>query len=147
MVGCCSAGVDCIKYYFFYGLNVTTLLLWRKLQSINFQECHFCILSWWRTLWIQPIKVRLLYCIINMCCSCISYFVYLSNGSNAEDPTCGIQKWISRKEVAIYNPVSPHIVLMRTNVIHLLNRVSEHDFLTFFVQHRTKCKPMHFEQG
>ena len=38
------------------------------------------------------------------------------------------------------SPVSLHIVLMRTNVIHLLNRVSEHDSLTVFVLHRTKCK-------
>ena len=26
-----------------------------------------------------------------------------------------------------------------------MNRVPEHDFQTFFVIHRTKCKPMHFE--
>ena len=26
-----------------------------------------------------------------------------------------------------------------------MNRVPEHVFLTFFVLHRTKCKPMHFE--
>ena len=38
------------------------------------------------------------------------------------------------------SPVSLHIVLMRTNVINLLNRVPEHDSLTFFVLHRTKCK-------
>ena len=42
---------------------------------------------------------------------------------------------------------SRHIVLMRTNVIRLLNRVPEHDLTTFFVLHRTNCKPMHFEQG
>ena len=35
---------------------------------------------------------------------------------------------------------------MRTNVINLLNRVPEHDSLTFFVLHRTQCKAMHFEQ-
>ena len=34
---------------------------------------------------------------------------------------------------------------MSTNVINLLNRVPEHDSLTFFVLHRIKCKPMHFE--
>ena len=34
--------------------------------------------------------------------------------------------------------VSPHIVLMRTNVIDLLNRVPEHDCLTFF--HATQNK-------
>ena len=33
---------------------------------------------------------------------------------------------------------------MRTNV-NLLNRVPEHDSPTFFVLHRTKCKPMHSE--
>ena len=38
------------------------------------------------------------------------------------------------------SPVSRHIVLMRTNVINLLNRVPEHDSLTFFVLHRMKCK-------
>ena len=43
--------------------------------------------------------------------------------------------------------MSHHIVVMRTNVIHLLNRVPEHDSLTFFVLHRMKCKAMHFEQG
>ena len=31
------------------------------------------------------------------------------------------------------------------NVINLLNRFPEHDCLTFFVLHRMKCKPMHFE--
>ena len=40
------------------------------------------------------------------------------------------------------SPVSRHIVLMHTNVINLLNRVPEHDSLTFFVLHRTKCKLM-----
>ena len=39
-----------------------------------------------------------------------------------------------------HSPVSRHIVLMRTNVINLLNRVPEYDSLTFFVLHRTKCK-------
>ena len=34
---------------------------------------------------------------------------------------------------------------MRTNVINLLNRVPGHNCRTFFVLHRTKCKPMHFE--
>ena len=43
-------------------------------------------------------------------------------------------------------PVSRHIVLMRTNVINLLHRVPEHDSLTFFAFHRTKCRPMHFER-
>ena len=38
--------------------------------------------------------------------------------------------------------VSHHIVLMRTNTINLLNRVPEHDSLTFFVLHRIKCKWM-----
>ena len=33
---------------------------------------------------------------------------------------------------------------MRTNV-NLLKRVPEHDIPTFFVLHRTKCKPMHSE--
>ena len=28
-----------------------------------------------------------------------------------------------------------------------MNRVPEHDFLTFFMLHRTKSKPMHFEWG
>ena len=37
------------------------------------------------------------------------------------------------------NPVSSHIVLIRTNVINLLNRVPERDRLTFIVLHRTKC--------
>ena len=46
----------------------------------------------------------------------------------------------------IVSPVSRHIVLMRTNIINLLNRVPEHDSLTFFVLHRTECKPMHFER-
>ena len=45
-----------------------------------------------------------------------------------------------------HSPVSRRIVLMRTDVIHLLNRVPEHDSLTFFVLHRTKCKLMHFER-
>ena len=31
------------------------------------------------------------------------------------------------------------------HVINLLNRVPGHDCLTFFMLHRTKCKPMHFE--
>ena len=44
------------------------------------------------------------------------------------------------------SPVSHHIVLMRTNVINLLNLVSEHDSLTFFLLHRTKCKWMNFER-
>ena len=26
-----------------------------------------------------------------------------------------------------------------------MNRVPDHDFPTFFMLHRTKCKPMHFE--
>ena len=64
--------------------------------------------------------------------------------------------------IVYYSPVSRHIVLMCTNVINLLNRVPEHDSLTFlcyternvnewerfsafFMLHRTKCKPMHFE--
>ena len=51
--------------------------------------------------------------------------------------------------VAVASLVSRDIVLMRTNVIHLLNRVPEHDSLTFFrlseLPYRTKCKPMHFE--
>ena len=34
---------------------------------------------------------------------------------------------------------------MRTTVFNLLNRVPEHDSLTFSVLHRTKCKPMHFD--
>ena len=33
------------------------------------------------------------------------------------------------------SPVSRHIVLMRTNVSHVLNRVPEHDSLTFFMLH------------
>ena len=41
---------------------------------------------------------------------------------------------------AVDSPISRHIVLMRTNVINLLNPVPEHDSLTFFVLHRTKCK-------
>ena len=36
--------------------------------------------------------------------------------------------------------VSRPIVLMRTNVISLLNRVPERDCLTFLVIPRTKCK-------
>ena len=36
--------------------------------------------------------------------------------------------------------VSRNIVLIRTNVIDPLNRVPEHDCLTFFMLHRTKCK-------
>ena len=42
------------------------------------------------------------------------------------------------------NPVSRDCVLLRTNV-NLLKRVPEHDSPTFFVLHRTKCKPMHSE--
>ena len=38
-------------------------------------------------------------------------------------------------------------VYILISYINVLNRVSEHDSLTFFVLHRTKCKPMHFEQG
>ena len=45
----------------------------------------------------------------------------------------------------ISSPVLRHIVLMRTNVINVLNRVPEHDSLTFFVLHRTQCKAMHFD--
>ena len=40
-------------------------------------------------------------------------------------------------------PVSRHIVLMRTKVINLLNRVPERDSLTFLVLHRTKRKRRH----
>ena len=47
---------------------------------------------------------------------------------------------------AFDSPVSRHIALMRTNVINQLNRDPEHDSLTFFVLHRTKCKPMQFER-
>ena len=43
------------------------------------------------------------------------------------------------------NPVSCDFVLMRTNVINLLNRVPDYDCPTFLVLHRTKCKPMHSE--
>ena len=43
------------------------------------------------------------------------------------------------------NPVSRDFVLMRTNVINLLNRVPDYDCPTFLVLHRTKCKPMHSE--
>ena len=43
------------------------------------------------------------------------------------------------------NPVSHDFVLMRTNVINLLNRVPDYDCPTFLVLHRTKCKPMHSE--
>ena len=50
------------------------------------------------------------------------------------------------RRTLLSSPVSRHIVLMRTNVIHILNRVPEHDSLTFFMLHRTKCKPMHFER-
>ena len=50
----------------------------------------------------------------------------------------------SVRQCILDNAVSRHIVLIRTNIIHLLNRVPEHDF---FVIHRSKCKPMHFEQG
>ena len=42
--------------------------------------------------------------------------------------------------IYLSSPVSRHIVLMRTYVINLLNRVPEHDSLTIFVLHRTKCK-------
>ena len=38
---------------------------------------------------------------------------------------------VDRTEYVYTNPVSRHIVLMRTNVINLLNRVPEHDSLTF----------------
>ena len=38
------------------------------------------------------------------------------------------------------SPVSRHIVLMRTNVIHLLSRVPEHDFQTFFVLNRVRVR-------
>ena len=34
--------------------------------------------------------------------------------------------------ITVISLVSRDIVLMRTNVIHLLNRVAEHDCLTFF---------------
>ena len=45
------------------------------------------------------------------------------------------------------NAIAHRIVLTRTDVLDRLNRVPEHDsfFPTFFVLHRTKCKPMHFE--
>ena len=47
--------------------------------------------------------------------------------------------------------VSRHILLMRTNVMNLLNRVPEQDCQTFFMLHRMKYKPMknqsHFEWG
>ena len=54
--------------------------------------------------------------------------------------------------VAIYgNAISHHIVLMHTNVIHLW--IMSQSMIwqlfgataTFFVIHRMKCKPMHFE--
>ena len=45
----------------------------------------------------------------------------------------------------MYNPVSRDFVLMRTNVINLLNRVPDYDCPTFLVLHRMICKPMHSE--
>ena len=52
-----------------------------------------------------------------------------------------------------FNAISRHIVLMHTKRYSSMNRVPEHDFLCsvscvarFFVLHRTKCKPMHFEE-
>ena len=41
--------------------------------------------------------------------------------------------------------LSLDIVLMSTNVNFIES--CPRDCLTFFVLHRTKCKPMHFEQG
>ena len=45
--------------------------------------------------------------------------------------------------IYIFNPVSRDFVLMRTNVINLLNRVPDYDCPTFLVLHRTKCILIH----
>ena len=73
MIGWCRAGVDCIiKYYleFFLSIKCYYIVVVKAVEtgSVNFQqryqECYaFCF--WWRIPSIHPIKVRLLYCIIN----------------------------------------------------------------------------------
>ena len=75
--------------------------------------------------------------------SCI-YSVYLGNASAGKSASVVPGEDAGQND-GHCNVISHHIVLMRTNVIHLLNRVPEHDSLTLFVLHRTKCKPMHFE--
>ena len=52
---------------------------------------------------------------------------------------------IAKDQIHIVNPVSRDFVLIRTNA-NLLNRVLEHDCLTFFVLRKAKCKPMHSER-
>ena len=44
-----------------------------------------------------------------------------------------------------WHVLSPWCISSQSHDINLLNRVPEHDCLTFFVLHRTKCKLMHFE--
>ena len=53
----------------------------------------------------------------------------------------GSNVWMKNEGRCGFNSlISCDIVLMLTNVINLLNRVPEHNCLTFFVLHRTKCK-------
>ena len=61
--------------------------------------------------------------------------------SNA-DPGNVIIQWTVETEA---DEISRHIVLTCTNFINLLNCVPEHDSLTLFMLHRTKCKQMHLE--
>ena len=75
----------------------------------------------------------------------IVHIQYLKDTRNSWNHSGGT---VEQFNAAVYcgtSLVSRDIVLMRTNVINLLNRAPEHDSLTFFVLHRMKCTPMHLE--
>ena len=46
--------------------------------------------------------------------------------------------------VKIQRDITPYRALAHKRYSSM-NRVPEHDLMTFFVLHRTKCKPMYFE--
>ena len=58
--------------------------------------------------------------------------------------------WLEMDEFGFYIKEQRNITPYRAHAherYSSMNRVPEHDFQTFSVLHRTKCKPMHFEQG
>ena len=57
---------------------------------------------------------------------------FLSSSSSSSSSSFAVPLPLETPDYSRYSPVSLHIVLMRTNVINLLNRVPEHDRKDFF---------------